>query len=165
MNKSKLTIRGFSRVQIENPDGKIMGDSGWCKNVATNGGIQTFLVKSLGSIAASAYIAYVGLGTGSAPNVTHTTLDGELTDDTNTREAVSATDVSSKTLRLTNTFSSSDSFFTAAHNIANIGLFASSLTSDASTQGTLFAGNTFASSSCNTNQNVNCSYEIRFATA
>jgi hypothetical protein len=41
--------------------------------------------------------------------------------------------------------------------LSNVGLFATSNTND-----TLFAGNTYASSSCNTNQNVNVTYQIRF---
>jgi len=31
------------------------------------------------------------------------------------------------------------------------------------TNATLFAGNTYTSSSCNTNQNVNVTYQIRFS--
>jgi hypothetical protein len=44
-----------------------------------------------------------------------------------------------------------------AYNISNIGLFNSSST------GTLFAGNTYASSSCASNQAVNITYDITFS--
>ena len=59
--------------------------------------------------------------------------------------------------QFTATFSSADSFVTNTQNLSNIGLFATSAA------GTLFAGNTFASSSCATNQNVNVTYNINFA--
>ena len=59
-------------------------------------------------------------------------------------------------MQFTGTFSSSNSFVTSTQNISNIGLFATS------SGGTLFAGNTFASSSCATNQDVNCTYVISF---
>jgi hypothetical protein len=62
----------------------------------------------------------------------------------------------STALRCTGTFASSDSFVTAVESISNIGLFRSS------TGGTIFAGNTYDSSSCATNQNVNYTYDITF---
>jgi hypothetical protein len=74
------------------------------------------------------------------------------------RKAVTFGSVASTTAQFTATFASSASFLTAAADLSNIGLFAATTTND-----TLFAGNTYASSSCNTNQNVNVTYQIRFS--
>ena len=73
------------------------------------------------------------------------------------RKAPTVSVTSSKTLRFTATFYSSDSFLTGASNLQNVGLFESSAANS------LFAGNTYASSSCNTNQNVNVTYDIQFS--
>jgi hypothetical protein len=62
-------------------------------------------------------------------------------------------------VQFTATFASSDSFMSATANISNIGLFQQSNV----TTGTLFAGNTYASSSCATNQNVNATYTVSFS--
>ena len=148
-----INIKGMFRIHITE-DGKIVGDSGWVENQVTNLGFNQYLVSSLGSIAGSKYISHVGLGTGGAPAAGDTSLAGE----TDKRTSVTAaTAAGSKTLRLTATFGSSDSFVTAARNISNIGLF------NTSAGGTIFAGNTYASSSCATNQDVNATYDIIFA--
>lgn len=148
-----IGIRGFFRVQLEE-SGKVVGDSGWKENQITNLGFNQYLVSALGSIAGSKYVSHMALGSGTVPGATATTLDGEV----EVRASVTAaTSSSSKTLQLTATFSSANSFVTNTQNISNIGLFNSSAT------GTLFAGNTYASSSCATNQNVNATYQIIFS--
>lgn len=162
MSKEKTTkdgiqIHGFSRVQIEQ-DGKIVGDSGFVgPNQITNLGFLNYLVKLLGSSADSVQVGYVALGTGSEPASDGTTLPGEIMESTE-RGAVSFDNVNSNTAQFTATFASSDSFLSAAADLSNIGLF-----HDTETDDTLFAGNTYASSSCDTNQNVNVTYQIRFS--
>src|SRR3990167_1302584 len=151
--KDYVQIRGFFRVAIEQ-DGKIICDSGYMQNQVTNLGFDQYLCQLLGAMAGSKQIGYVALGTGSAPNASHTTLNGEIMGSTQ-RKAVTATTTGSKTLRFTATFASSDSFVTGATNISNVGLF-----NTTSTNATLFAGNTFASSSLNTNQNCNLTYDL-----
>ena len=148
-----IKIKGMYRVQIEE-DGNVVGDSGWRENLVTNLGFNQYLVSSLGSIAGSKFLTHAALGSGGAPIAADTTLAGEVVK----RAAVTAaTSSSSKTLRLTATFASSDSFVTNTQNISNIGLF------NTSSGGTLFAGNTYTSSSCATNQNVNATYDIIFS--
>lgn len=154
--KEGIRVKGFFRVNIEE-DGKIVGDSGWKENLVTNQGFQLYLADNIGKSTGSKQIAYVALGSGGAPSAADTTLAGEIMSSTQ-RKAVTYANVSSKTAQFTATFASSDSFITAASNISNIGLFATTSTSD-----TLFAGNTYTSSSLNTNQNVNVSYQIRFS--
>lgn len=153
--KDLCTIKGFSRVQIEE-NGEIVGDSGWCgPNTVTNLGFQHYLVELLGGTTGSLQVGYLALGTGAAPAAADTTLAGEL----EKRQAITHSVVSSKTAQFTGTFASGNSFVTATANISNIGLFA--LSSKAA--GSIFAGNTYASSSCATNQNVNTTYQIRFS--
>lgn len=155
--KDSITVKGFFRLNIVNPDGSISGDTGWLQNQVTNDGFKLYLADNIGKSSGSKQIAYVAIGTGGAPAAGDTTLAGEIMSSTQ-RKAVTYANVSSKTARFTATFASSDNFITAASNISNIGLFATTSTSD-----TLFAGNTYTSSSLNTNQNVNVTYEIRFA--
>lgn len=150
-----LKVKGSFRLQITE-DGKVVGDSGWKTNLITNLGFNQYLVSTLGNIAGSKQISHMAIGTGGAPIATDTVLAGEQA----VREAVTAaTSSGSKTVRFTATFASQDSFVTASKNISNIGLFN---TSTAAT-GTLFAGNTFTSSACATNQNVNATYDIIFS--
>lgn len=157
MHKENVGIKGFTRVALEE-NGKIVGDSGWMgPNQIVNLGFLDYLCKNLGASAGSKQIGFVALGTGSAPGAAATGLDGEIMSSTQ-RGAVTYAAVGSTTAQFTATFASSDSFLTASANLSNIGLFNAT-----TTNATLFAGNTFASSSCNTNQNVNVTYQIRFS--
>lgn len=152
--KDSVKVQGMFRVNITE-NGKVVGDSGWRKNQITNLGFNQYLVGSLGNISGKS-VTHAALGTGGAPAASDTTLAGEQS----VRAALTvATSSSSKTLRNTATFSSAASFVTASKNISNIGLFN---TSTAAT-GTLFAGNTYASSTVATNQDVNVTYDILFA--
>jgi len=155
--KDFIKVKGAFRLQIAE-DGKIVGDSGWNENQVTNLGFNQYIVLSLGSLAGSKYITHAALGTGGAPAATATALAGES--EVDKRQAITAASSSgSKTLRLTATFNSSNSFVSASKNISNVGLFNTS----AQTTGTMFAGNTYASSSVATNQNVNLTYDLIFA--
>jgi hypothetical protein len=158
-------LAGFYRVQVLS-DGKVEGDSGWHQNTITNVGVTNYLLNYLGA-GTGIYVQYMGLGTGGAPAVTDTALAGEITDQfasagTNSRAAVSTSIVSSRTIQFTAAFNSANSFATASHNISNVGLVNTYLTS-AATLGTIFAGNTFASSSVATNQSVQVTYQIRLS--
>lgn len=149
-----VKIRGFFRLNIVDPDGEIAGDSGWCANNVTNEGKLNFLAKLLGAIAGSSQINYAALGTGGTINVASTALPGELAE--GVRNNVAAASNGSTAVRFTGTFASGDSFVTATRDISNIGLFYTN------TGGTCFAANTYASSSCATNQAVNYTYDITF---
>ena len=153
--EESIKIRGFFRVQIKNEDGSLHGDSGWCKNNVTNEGIRSYLARTLGALAGSSQISSAALGTGGAPVDGDTTLPGELAEAV--RAAVTAATSGSTSVQFTGTFDSANSFATATRNISNIGLHA------AGAAGTLFAGNTYTSSACATNQNVNFTYRITFA--
>lgn len=153
LQETIVKVKGMFRLQIEE-GGEIVGDTGWLQNQVTNLGFNQYLVSALGAIAGSKQISHLALGSGGAPAASDTSLAGEV----EKRQAITAaTSSSSKTLRMTGTFSSANSFVTSSRNISNIGLF------NSSSGGTLFAGNTFASSAVATNQNVNCTYDIIFS--
>ena len=154
MNKEKQTLKGFFRIQLtESKGGKeeIVGDSGWKENQVTNLGIQDYLVDALLGNSGNKAVTHMALGTGTAPGAAGTDLQGEITHAVDSRKAVSTSIIASKTAQFTAAFNSAASFVTAALNIQNVGLFETSTTSG----GTIFAGNTYASSSLATNQNVN----------
>ncbi len=159
--KEEKKLRGFFRVNLsedENGKQKIVGDSGWRENQVTNLGIQDYLVDNLLGAAGGKSVSHMALGTGGAPIAADTALAGEITHAADARKAVSTSIVASKTGQFTAAFNSADSFVTASVNISNVGLFETSTTQG----GTLFAGNTYTSSSLATNQNVNVTYQIRF---
>lgn len=154
--ESGMRLRGFSRLRIVDDDGTIAGDSGWNENTVTNLGKLHYIVRALASSAGSKYLSYAALGEGTEPGAADTALESEVvgTQGSQIRDAMSMESSGSTALRCTGTFASGDSFVTAQESIKNIGLFQSS------TGGTIFAGNSFASSSCDTNQNVNYTYDI-----
>ena len=157
VTKEGVKIHGFSRVQLAE-GGKIVGDSGWCgPNQVTNLGFLNYLVHLLGNSAGSSQIGFLALGTGGAPASNATTLPNEISASTK-RKAVTYANVASTTAQFTATFGSTDSFLAASSNISNIGLFALTTTDNQ-----IFAGNTYASSQCSTNQDVYATYQIRFS--
>ena len=160
MNLDKSSVGGFYRLNIvehgKNGEQKIVGDSGWIKNQITDLGAQHYLVENLASAAGSSSVSYLALGTGTAPGATAVNLPNELTDAAGCRFTFSTSVVSSRTLQCVGTLASN--IITAARTINNIGLFAVSTTG----AGSIFAGNTYATSSLATNQSVNCTYQIQF---
>lgn len=152
----RVKVRGFYRLQLENADGTFEPDGGWYENAVVNLGFNQYLVSTLGAIAGSKQISHMAVGSGGAPAASDTALAGEA----EVRAAVTAaTSSSSKALQLTATFASANSFVTNTRNLSNIGLFN---TSEAGV-GTLFAGNTYASSAVATNQSLNATYVISFS--
>jgi hypothetical protein len=159
----KSGLAGFYRVQIDNGNGKIVGDSGWKKNLITNSGMQYFLAKLLGKTTGSSQIGYVGLGTGALPATNATSMTGDITGSTKKTSTFAvgyssrATSTDADTIQFAGTFQSSDNFLAAASTLQCIGLFAESAAS-----AVLFSAGTYATSQCSTNQNVNFSYQVRF---
>lgn len=155
MTKDSMNVKGSFRLNIMDEDGTIAGDSGWISNQITNEGFRDF-VRLIGAISGSSAVTHAAIGTGTVPGAAATTLDGEQS----VRAALTAvTSSTSKAILFTATFASAVSFVTATKNVANIGLFP--IVTAAT--GTLVAGNTFASSSCATNQDVNMSYSLTFS--
>lgn len=153
-----LRARGFFRLQIQDQDGKVSGDTGWKENQVTNDGFNQYLCLTLAGMAGSKTISYAMLGTGTVPGAVSTSLNGEITDVAGTRCAVTPTTIASNTVQFAFTLASN--VYTAAKTIQNVGLINHSSTA---TAGTIFAGNTYTTSALATNQSVNGSYQIRFA--
>lgn len=146
-----LQMKGFFRLKIGD-GGKVVHDSGWCENTVVNLGFQDYVCATIGAVAGSKQISHLGIGTGTAPGVTDTSLEGE----TGTRKTTSNSVVSSKTLQMTASWASGD-HPGGTPNIRNLGLF------NTSSGGTLCAGNTFSSSAWNSNQGVSATYQLRFS--
>lgn len=155
--KDTQKFGGFFRLQIVDKDNqnKVVGDSGWNKNMITNAGAQQFIVEKMtggGSAVASA-----ALGSAGTVASTMTALPAEIAVAAG-RFAVAGSVSASRTLRFTGSLQSN---VLASTTIGNVGLFAVSTTG----VGTMFAGNTFASSTLATNQAVNLTYDIQFPAA
>jgi len=162
--KEKVGVRGFYRVAIEEPfgagNGKLVGDSGWNENQIVNLGFQDFLCANLAGTTGSKRVLGINIGSGTVPGAAATTLDGEIS----TAKRMGGTDMTvaissdSKQVEFKATFYSSRTFVASSSSLRNIGLF------DCTTAtGNLFAGSTYAISTCDTNQNVNVTYKISFS--
>jgi len=151
-DQETVKIKGFAKIQIvDSVTGKIVGDSGWIQNTVVNLGFQYYIVELLGALANSRQATYMAIGTGTAPGVTATSLDGE----TSARVTTSNSVIASKTLQTTCQFAGTDMASTCT--IQNVALV------DRSSAGTILCGTTYASSQWASNQNVNSSYQIRFS--
>lgn len=154
--KDTTRTRGFFRLNIVNPDGSIADKGAWRENQIVNNGYQDFLMYLLMGSAGSLRPSHAALGTGTVPASNATTLAGELTE-TAGRMALTTGSSGSKTVVYTFTLASG--VIAAASTIQNVGLFSGSTQGG----GTMFAGNTYATSSLATNQAVNGTYNIAFA--
>ena len=153
--KDNAQIRGFFRVRLTGPNEVgFVGDSGWCENQITNLGVLN-IVNQLGTSLSGSKHSHMAVGTGGFPASGATTLPGE----TDKRVALTAASSGSTALQMTATFASAASFVTATRTIDNIGVFGTSAS------GTLLSGQTYASSSCATNQSINATYTWTFARA
>ena len=156
-HKEALTLRGFYRLKLgEEKNGKtqIVGDSGWHENQVTNLGFQNYVCALIGNLAGSKQVGAVVIGTGGAPATGDTALAGETK-----RQSCGNATVASKTMRATAAIASGD-HPGGTPNISNIALIETTASG-----GTIMCGNTYASSTWNSNQGLSATYELRFATA
>jgi hypothetical protein len=157
MASSKIKVKGCFRVQLTE-NGKVVGDSGWKDNMTVNLGFNQYLVLGLMGNGSSKKVTHMAIGSGAAPASNATTLPNDLTGTGDiVRVAVTTSSIASHTAQFTAQFAST--LNTTTQTISNLGLF------NTSAGGTIFAGQTFDSSQWNSNQDVNCTYQIRFATA
>ena len=150
---NNIAVKGFFRVQLKNKkDGTVEGDSGWINNQITNYGLNSCIValpfKCANSIQASGLM--LGSGTGVASDGTNLTSGNT---DYWTAFAQS-TVISSLTARATASIDGTQ----GAATLQEIGVFAAS-------DGTVIAAKSFASSAITTDQDVNCTYELRYTTS
>jgi len=152
-----LKLKNMFRVQIDE-NGQIVGNSGWQTNNVTNTGMDKYILQLMTGDAGSLRVSHVALGTGGTLTDATNQIPGEIAHAVSSRAAVTAVTSASSRVRFTATFNSANSFVTANANISNIGLYQQSNTNTAS----VFAGNTYTSSTVATNQNVNITYDINF---
>ena len=151
---SKVGIKGFFRLQIVNrKTRKIEGDSGWIENTITNYGFANCLVGAPIQESSSVLATALALGSAGAAIATSATKLGSMGDTDTWYSTFGPATVASLTARMTQTFEG-----LAATTIAEIGVLAAG-------NGTLIAGNTFASSEMSTDQDVNCTYDLVYARA
>jgi hypothetical protein len=162
--KSGLRVQGFARVKIlEN--GKVVGDSKKVgPNRVTTKGLQEYIALAIMTSGSPKYIAYAQLGTGTAPASNSTRLHGSIGDAAASYDAIAkstATASDGATLRWYGTFGSADSFITDTdgYTIQNIGLMDTN-----NTNAVLAAGQTYATSDCQSNQDVQYTYEWQIDT-
>ena len=146
-----VAVKGFTRLQIINKKTKkIEGDSGWHQNQITNYGWNSCIValpmKAAGSIQATGIL----LGSGSVPASSATALP--LSHTAYWSAFAYSSVIDSKTARMSVSFDGT----LGAVTLSNIGIFGAST-------GTLLAGITYASSALATDQDVNCTYELRYS--
>ena len=151
--------QGFFRIHIieeKNGKKKVVGDSGWCKNTITNLGAQYYIVDRLASIAGSMVVSYAGMGSSGSVQAADTNISSPVAVNRNSFAVVGSVQAS-RTLRYTGSLQSN---VYPATTIANVGLFADSATTNAT--GSIFCGQTFASSALATNQAINLTYDVQF---
>lgn len=152
-----LKLRGFFRIQLgeeKNGETIIVGDSKWRKNEVTNLGFQNYVCALIGGLAGSKQVGMMVIGTGGAPATDATALAGETK-----RQTCGNATVASKTMRATLSIASGD-HPGGTPAISNIALI-----ENTASGGTIMCGNTYASSSWNSNQGLSATYELRFQTS
>lgn len=152
-NAEGIKVHGFFRIRLGEGK-KIVGDSGWKKNEVTNLGFQNYICALIGGVGGSKQVEMCIIGTGTAPNVTDTTLDGETK-----RQTCGNAVVASKTMRATLSIASDD-HPGGTPTIRNIALI-----ENTASDGTILCGNIYDTSVWNSNQGLSATYELRFATA
>ena len=154
-NDGTINLKGFFHVHIKDADGRLIGDSGVVPNIVTDLGFQDYLCALVTKTTGSKQVTHVALGTGTATNITHTQLNGEIMSSTQRQAVTVAVSADSRKARMTATFAAG--FLSTTSNVQNIGLY------NSSAAGTLMCGNSFASSSCASNQAVNVTYDLIFS--
>ena len=149
--KTGVRIRGFLRGQLVDKAGRIVGDSGWKQNKATNYGLTNFADFITG---AGVSVGYAAIGEQTAAvNMTQT----DLVDRENELNAVSTSTSGTCTATFTASFAGSDNSDTLT--IGAAGLYKTD------SAGSMVAAATFTGSQMTTAQDFNLTYQLRFATA
>ena len=145
-------VRGFGRVQLVNAKtGKIEGDSGWNRNIITQLGWESFLVKLLAGNAGSSVASVLAVGSQEgAPSSTQTALSGEH----GGRKVANRTDVGSQTMRMTANWATDEA---NGDTLGAIGAY------HTSTGGSIMNVLTFATSQKTTSQQLNATLDFRFS--
>lgn len=159
-----MGISGFYRVKIKDPNGRVVGDSGYKKNVISNLGLANYIAYAFASSGGSTRITpgYMHLGSlqssmaSSLVNVTGAFNLSLAASIASTQHTTRASQSSGHTVRFLATFVS-NSIATDTITIAAIGLFHTTNATSAMCAGS------FASSTLGSAQAINCTYDIVFS--
>ena len=145
-------VKGFFRVNIvDKKSRKVVGDSGWVENQVTNYGLESCICAApIG--AGSVQVAGILLGSGTGVDSDGTNLQASAS--SYWAAFAQSTVVSSLTARMTCSFDGT----LDATTLREIGIKAVSTD-------TVIAAKSFASSAITTDQDVNCTYELRYSTS
>jgi hypothetical protein len=150
-----LKLANFARVQLVNPDGQIVGDSGWIHNVIGNVGRQHYLQFLIAAAANSKQISYMAFGSGNAVAASENVLASEFTHAQYSRMTVATSTLDSTAIRFAATYASGIN--TTTYTINDVALV------NSSTGGTIFCEATVNSSQWQSNQALNASYVVSFS--
>ena len=155
--KNELKVKGFFRAQIVDKKGKVIGNSGWKKNVITVDGWRYVMAANPFKISGSYQMAYGVLGTGTAAVASGaSSVIGTLVSDTTAYISLATQALSSAasggTARVTFQY---DGSLGATGNIAQVCLHS------AATKGGMMCGNTFTPSALATSQSCNITYDLQ----
>jgi len=154
--KEKAMLKGFVHVQLgRDKDGKIIieGDSGWIENQIVNLGWQDYILALIGGVNGSKQVSRAILGTGGVPASNATAVPGE----TARSSSINAVTSGSFTLQFTTQWASGD------HPGGTPDIDVAGLINDTASGGTIMCGQSFDSSTWNSNQGVSLTYEIQKA--
>jgi hypothetical protein len=154
----KVGMRGCFRIQLgEDIDGKhiVVHDSGWCENEIVNLGVQDYLIDWLGAGAGGKAADTIIIATGTdEPASNATGLTG-----TTAQSGGTSSIVASRTFQITNAWASGD------HPGGTPDIGSAGLADQGTGSYTIFCGNTFASSTWNSNQALSITYQVQFPTS
>jgi hypothetical protein len=160
-----MTIAGFYRVNIVDPDGTVKGDSGYKKNTISNLGLANYLAYGFASSGGSTTLGppkFMHLGSlqsshaSSLVNVTGAFALSNAASISSTGHTTRAAQSDGHTVRFLATFISSN-FATTTLTLAAIGMFHTTNATSAMCAGS------FASSTIGSAQNVNATYDLVFS--
>ncbi|MGD8499100.1 MAG: hypothetical protein PVJ86_00540 [Phycisphaerales bacterium] len=152
-NIESLGVKGFFRLQIvDKATKKIMGDSGYLENQITNYGLESCIVALPFKCANSIQCSGILLGSGTGVASDGTNLQNSL--ESYWSAFAQSTVSDSLTARATVSFDGTR----GAATLQEIGVKAVSTD-------TVIAAKSFASSAITTDQDVNCTYELRYSTS
>lgn len=149
--ESEVRLRGFLRGQLVDKAGKVVGDTGWRQNKATNFGLTNLADFITG---AGVSVGYAALG------LQDSAVDMSQTDLISRENSFAAVDTSTSGT-CTATFTCS---FAGSNNSDTLTVGAAGLYKTNSA-GSLVAAATFTGSQMTTAQDFNLTYQLRFATA
>ena len=155
-----IKIKGCFRIRIgeDGPDGipKIVGDSGWMDNMIVNLGVQDYILDWLceGTDGSGKRVDTIMIGTGGSVASDATQIAGSTA---HSQIAAGTSIVASRTFQITNDWTSGE-HPGGTPNVSNAALL------DGTGAQTIFCGNTFASSTWNSNQGLSITYQVQFPT-